>query len=382
MPKVLLLTASFGEGHNQAARAVAEALERRGVVVKLVDYTEWLHPALRSFAKFSLIQGVKKVPTLYGLFYRSMSRIQPSSSIQKQLNHLGMAHMQQFLKAFRPDVVASTFPTPNGVMSELRATGFTNVPIAAILTDYTAHGQWIHEYTDLYFVATESVKQELMDHGVSPSRIVVSGIPIRSAFNDDAVQTLLQGRKDLRLNQGLRHDLPLILIMGGGAGVLADVSSWESAIRRSKAQFVVICGRNERLYRRLQPLESARVKVLGYTTKVPEWMAMADLIVTKAGGITVTEALAMELPMLVFRPIPGQEEDNASFVLNLGAAHLAQDSKTAHAFIEQCVKDPTVLTDMKSRIQRHKVRGGAERIASVLHQMARGEAVPSPALRV
>lgn len=382
MPRVLLLTASFGEGHNQAARAVAEALERDGVTVKLVDYTEWLHPALRSFAKFSLMQGVQKVPTLYGLFYRSMSRIQPSSSIQKQLNHLGIEHMKACLNSFSPDVVASTFPTPTGVLSELRGLGITTVPNTAILTDYTAHGQWVHESTDIYFVAAESVKRELLQRGVPSSKVLVTGIPIRSKFDDLTVKRLLAEREGLRSSHGFKSGTPLVLIMGGGAGLLADVPAWESMIKRTQAQVAVICGRNPRLYKRLQHLHSNRVRILGYTNRVAEWMAMSDLIVTKPGGITVTEALAMELPMLLYRPIPGQEEGNATFMMKMGAAHLASDVKAAEQFIDQVVADPGQLQVMRNHVKEHRVRGAAERISDLLHRLARGEQVKGSTVRV
>lgn len=382
MPKVLLLTASFGEGHNQAARAVAEALERDGVTVKVVDYTDWLHPALRSFAKFSLMQGVQKVPTLYGLFYRSMSRIQPSSSIQKQLNHLGMTHMKECLSSFEPDAVASTFPTPTGVLSELRGLGVTKVPNAAILTDYTAHGQWVHEHTDVYFVAAESVKRELLQRHVPASKILVTGIPVRSKFDDLTVRHLLAEREGLRLSHGFKPETPLILLMGGGAGLLADVPEWEDLIGRTEAQVAVICGRNTRLYKRLQHLHSDRVRILGYTNRVAEWMAMSDLIVTKPGGITVTEALAMELPMLLFRPIPGQEEGNAEFMVRIGAAHLAADVKAAEDFIKRVVGDPSQLQVMRNHVKEHDVRGAAERISNLLHRLARGEQVTELKVRV
>lgn len=363
MSKVLLLTASFGDGHNQAAYAVREALERRGLSVRVVDYVEWLHPAVRSFAKFSLLQGVQKVPKLYGLFYRSMSRIEPSSSLQRQLNHFGISHMKQYLRAYDPDVVVSTFPTPTGVLSELRGTGFTQVPNLAIVTDYTAHRQWIQEHTDLYFVATESVKREMVSYGVEPSRVEVTGIPIRSAFDESSAGHLLMQRVDLRHRHGLSTELPLVLMMGGGAGLLGDVSAWEHVVKRVDAQFCFICGHNERLRRRLQVLKSNRVIILGYTHEVDQWMAMSDMIVGKAGGMTVTEALAMELPMLLYRPIPGQEERNARFSVQIGAAQLAYDFRTAARLLAQAVENPGQLERMREAARKVNVRGGADRIA-------------------
>lgn len=367
--KVLLLTASFGDGHNQAAYAVAEGLKARDVRVRVVDYTEWLHPALRSFAKFSLIQGVQKAPILYGMFYRSMSKLHPTSQLQRQLNHLGMAQMKRYLRAFQPAVVASTFPTPNGVLSELRAKGFTTVPFVGILTDYTAHGQWIQDHTDLYCVPTERVLKELEGYKVPSDKIAVTGIPIRSQFAPPRVAELLQNRLDDRANEGFAADRPLVLLMGGGAGVLSDVSEWITLLETVDLQFVVICGRNERLYKKLKYLESNRIRVLGYTNEVNRWMAMADIIITKPGGITVTEALAMQLPMLLFRPIPGQEEKNASFAIKAGAARLAQSVGEAGELLKGFRSSPATLAEMREATKQVSLGGAADRIADLLVQM-------------
>jgi processive 1,2-diacylglycerol beta-glucosyltransferase len=373
--KALLITASFGDGHNQAANAVAQALRNRGVTVRVADYTEWLNPALRSFAKFSLIQGVQKAPVLYGLFYRSMSRLNPDSSLQRQLNHLGRAQMKRCLHSFRPDVVASTFPTPTGVLSEMRVNGQTNVPMAAILTDYTVHGQWVQDATDLYCVATDTAKYELMAYSIEEERIAVTGIPIREQFTDLHASELLKRRTSNRQAERLRSDKPLILLMGGGSGLLGDINEWMSVIKSIDLQFCVICGRNERLYKKLRQLHSDRVRVLGYVTDVDRWMSMADLIITKPGGITLTEALSMELPMLLFRPIPGQEEQNAAFALQCGVAQLAYDVKSASRLLQSFVESPEVLRSMRESTKRVQVRDGAVRIAELLMDLAGRESV-------
>jgi len=368
--RVLLLTASFGDGHNQAALAVREALEAKGDKVRLVDYTDWLHPAFRSVAKFGLLQGVQKVPALYGLFYRSMSNIPPSSSLQRQLNHVGSIRLQHCLKIFRPDIVASTFPSPNGVMSELRRIGYTKTPNVAIITDYTVHGLWIQDYSDAYFVATDDMKRDLARDGVGTNRIWVTGIPVRQAFGADRVEELLSRRSELRQAHELQADKPVVLLMGGGAGVLGDISAWEQLIRRTSAQFVVICGRNDRLRRKLFHLVSPRVQILGYTKEVDEWMALSDVIVTKAGGITVTEAIAMELPMLLYRPIPGQEVRNASFAVQEGMAVEAHDVRSACQLLEGLVSRPARLEEMRAAARNHRVENSADRIADVIHSMA------------
>lgn len=368
--KVLLVTASYGEGHNQAAHAVAEALVQRGATAHIVDYTDWLHPAVRSITKFSLMQGVQKVPALYGAFYRSMSRVNPHSSFQRQMHQLGMPQLKRFLKTMQPDVMVSTFPSPSGVLSELREAGYTDLPNAVVLTDYTFNGQWITKHTDRYFVPTESVRRAFIEQGVEADRLLVSGIPIRARFGEDLVRDLLDRRDALRREQGFTEEQPLVLMMGGGAGLLGDPGSWERVIHRSKAQFAIVCGNNARLQKRFAHLASPRVRVLGYASNVEEWMAMADLIVTKAGGITVTEALAMELPMLIYRPIPGQEVANADFAVASGAARLVPDVASAQAFLREVMTDRTVLDEMRGAAGRADVRNAANRIAVELLGLA------------
>jgi processive 1,2-diacylglycerol beta-glucosyltransferase len=374
--RILLLTASFGDGHNQAAHAIEEALQQfPDTVVKVFDYVEWLHPAVRSFAKFSLMQGVQRIPRLYGLFYKSMSRIQPSSSLQKQLNHLGISQMTRCIKSFNPDIIASTFPTPAGVVSELRETGVTKVPNVSIVTDYTAHRQWYHTNTDRYFVATKSVLRELMDFGIPENAIEVTGIPLRDKFSDERVKALLMSRKEERMVLGLKANIPVILLMGGGGGILGDPGEWEDCIEQSDAQFIIICGHNDKLYRRFEPLASDRVRVLGYTTDVDRFMAISDMIVTKPGGLTLTESLAMELPMMLFKPIPGQEERNAKYALESGAAVLANSVDEAMSFIRHVRLHPERLQKMRLCAKSQRVRGAALRIAASIREMSYHHAV-------
>lgn len=360
--KVLLISASFGEGHNQAAFAVQEALRDAGADARVVDYMELVHPALRSVAKFSLIQGVKRVPGLYGWFYRSTSRLDPPPSLQRRLNRLGIAQVRRWLRAYRPDAVVSTFPVPSGVISELRQAGETGVPSLVVVTDYTAHRQWYQPETDWYFVGSAEVRDELAGFGADPARIEVTGVPVRKRFASVRSEAA-QHRATWREQRGLRSDVPVVLMMGGGAGLIADISVWIRIIRDTPAQFVFICGHNEKLYRRLAPLQSPRVRVLGYVEDMHVWMAMADLIISKAGAITVTEALAVGTPMLLFRPIPGQEVKNAAFALNSGAAVCFDDIAQAAHFLHETLAQPERLAQMRQRALALPPSSAAERIA-------------------
>lgn len=371
--KVLLFTASFGDGHNQAARAVQEGLEQEGIAVHWVDYVDWLHPAVRSFAKFSLVQSVQKMPSLYGLFYHSMSRIPPSSTFQRRLHHLGIRKMRQCLRHVKPDVVVSTFPTPMGVLSELKAARVAQVPSVGILTDYTAHGQWVQEYTDVYFVPTEEVANELEQLGVDRDKIKVSGIPLRRRFSSANVQNLLKRRMELREKFGFSPNLPLILLSGGGEGLLGDSAEWEEAIRQSGLQFAILCAHNERLLRRYGGWQDQRVQALEFRSDIEDWMAASDLLITKAGGLTISEALAMELPMLIVKPIPGQEIKNTAYAEQIGAAVRVDSVAEAVRFIQHVELHPEKLSNMRLAARLRPQYGGVEQIVSVIRDLGESQ---------
>src|SRR5579875_173986 len=380
MRRVLLMTASFGSGHNQAAYAVQEALKERDAQVEVVDYVSLLNPALRSFAKFSLIQGVQKAPSLYGLFYKSMSRIDPDSALQRYVNHLGIERMQEYIQYYQPDAIASTFPTPMGVVGELRRTEQIDIPNIAIVTDYTAHRQWYHDHADHFFVATDEVKRDLVSYGVPDSAIDVVGIPLRRKFQAENVMRLLSHRSQLVREMGFREDLPIVLLMGGGSGILADPPLWESFIPESGMQYIIICGQNRRMEKRFSALASDRVHVYGFTSEIDRFMAAADLIVSKPGGLTLTEAITMRLPMLLFRPIPGQEEANARFAEKAGVAVCVRTAREAQEFLMEVKQHPEILERMRMASEHMPTCGAAARIAEKIMLFATGRQT-SPAMR-
>lgn len=366
---MLLLTASFGAGHNQAAYALQEALRDKGAAVEVVDYVSLLNPALRSFAKFSLIQGVQKAPGLYGLFYKSMSRIEPDSHLQRYVNHIGITRIQDYIDLLAPDVIASTFPTPMGVVGELRRHGIVRVPNVAIITDYTAHRQWFHEYADHYFVAAPEVKRDLISYGIDDLRIDAFGIPLRRKFRSESVNRLRLQRSDIRKSFGFKDDVPVVLLMGGGSGVLGDATDWETFIPDSGLQYIVVCGQNRRMERKFASLQSERVRVFGFTSEIDKFMAISDVIVTKPGGLTLTESMAMGLPMILFRPIPGQEEVNARFAVRVGVARRAQTAEDAQELLLRMKRQPKILMRMRGAVSRVPVLGAAENIADKILKM-------------
>ena len=172
MPRVLLFTASFGSGHNQACKAVKERLQEQGAVVKEVDLVELLHPAFRWIVIFLFVQVIKKVPWLYGVFYGFLLASGSKSFVERQLFRLGKGKVLSIIESFRPDVICNTFPTSAGIISELRTRGLSTVRNVVVITDYTAHGHWVHQNVDLYCVASDEVRMELEGKGFQLTRFV------------------------------------------------------------------------------------------------------------------------------------------------------------------------------------------------------------------
>jgi processive 1,2-diacylglycerol beta-glucosyltransferase len=358
LKRVLILSASYGEGHHQASQAIKDAFlaVSPDTDIRIVDFMRMTHPILDSVAKYCYLKSIRFVPSLYGLFYHRTNSISQESLIQKRLNQLGIEELQNYLETYQPDVVISTFPTPSGVMSVLKERGVTQIPLATVITDHAVHNQWIHPFTDMYFVGSEYVKQGLMVRGIPEHKIAVTGIPIRSVFAQPV------NRTEAKQQLNLRADWPTLLIMAGAYGVIGDISQIceELFQSRKSLQALIVCGKNEKLKNQIEELAAKScipVQVFGFVKDVHTLMAAADLILTKAGGLTISESLAMELPMLLYRPIPGQEQQNADFLVRSQVAVLAKTRQQVFEYLD------TLLDG--ERMQLQTMRNNTKKIKRV-----------------
>jgi processive 1,2-diacylglycerol beta-glucosyltransferase len=219
-------------------------------------------------------------------------------------------------------IIVCTYCLPAGGISELKRQGRTDVPCVVVITDHAIHSQWIHPDIDLYLVSSDHVRDGLMAHGIPPERVLSTGIPVTVASG------LPPNRHALRRQYGLDPTLPTILVMVGAYNLMRgalDVCRSMVDLPRS-AQLLFVCGKDAMLRQAVEQLAqraSMPVHVFGYVSEIPALMAMSDLTVSKAGGVTTSEALAAQLPMVIVNPIPGQEEENSAFLQAVGAAIMA-----------------------------------------------------------
>jgi processive 1,2-diacylglycerol beta-glucosyltransferase len=355
--KILILSATFGEGHKQVANAISEAVDFSlpDVEPVILDIMHWLHPYLYPVSNYFYKKVIKRFPQVYSYLYRKTRESSPFSDKLNALFSLGMGSMLEILERINPKVVVSTYPFAAGIMSKLKEQGLINVPIVTIITDYTDHSYWIHPYTDQYVVGSEEVKDRLISLGVERYKIKCTGIPIRQKF----IQT--QSREILALQYGLNSNTFTVLVMGGGEGFIGKGLSTFHAFESlsTPIQFIIICGRNKKLQKKLEEeLRNSKHKVLlmGFCENVNELMALSDLMISKPGGVTTSEALAMELPLLIYNPLPGQEEDNADYLVKSGLAILAENELDLIDKIHHMIHDSIPLLSMKLRTKLYQTK--------------------------
>lgn len=368
---VLILTASYGGGHLQAARALAEGFQLTHPDLKcaLVNFFKEVSPTANRLVEVSYRHAVLRAPRLWGRFYRLTARANPESRVQRRLTRLFFPKARHLLKVYSPRAVVSTYPVASQVMGELKRRGYTDLPLITILTDQAVHSQWLHPATDLYIAGSQYLKRRMVRCGVPAERVVASGIPISPRF---AVPREVEAA---RRALGLDPQRPVVLIMVGAQGLLPDADELCTTLAASglPLQVVLVAGHDERLRLKTERAVAGSrqpVRVLGFVTNIEEWMAASDVLVGKAGGLTTAEALARRLPLVIVHPIPGQEEENTRFLVRAGAAVRVDNITAAVSAVEDILQNPAQLEAMRraaAEIARpDAARDAAQAVAALL----------------
>jgi processive 1,2-diacylglycerol beta-glucosyltransferase len=312
--RLLIISASAGAGHARAGSALHEAARLRfpEATIEHVDVLDFTGKAYKKAYAGSFLQMVNHAPALWGYLYETSDRRKESVVEQKLIrffDKLEFAPFRRFVRGFAPDAVLATHFLPPQVFASSRKKGRDTFPLGVVVTDFDVHAYWVQPTADRIFVASDELKAMLAPRGIDPSRITVSGIPISQAF----VQPY--DRAALRQKLGLSGDAPVVLVMGGGAGVGAMGEAVQAVLAGPPVQALAIAGKNAELKEALSRMKvpaGSRLIPFGFVDTIAELMAVSDLAVTKSGGLTTSECLAMGLPMIVRDPIPGQEERTAT----------------------------------------------------------------------
>ena len=339
MLRVLILSASIGSGHTKAAEAIQCAMRNAkcAMEVQVVDFMAREISTLNWLTKKFYLAALKFIPDLYDRIYKFADGRKVGVSARFLSSALMYLPFARLLKKFRPDVVICTHPFPEAAASLwkfLHAKSARNFLLAAVLTDYSLHEIWIFGEVDAYFVATEEMKNSLAAHCRAGQKIFATGIPIDEKFS--AAKKISDSTRTT------------ILIMGGGLG-LGSIEETLSELDKIKSplKILVVAGQNENLLARLKRLKiSHELEILGYVSNVDKLMAAADLLITKPGALTMTEAFAAGLPLILHAPIPGPEALNAAYATAHGAAIEVGERKIS-AVVEELLDNPSRLDEMK-----------------------------------
>ncbi|MDP9727487.1 MGDG synthase family glycosyltransferase [Alicyclobacillus tolerans] len=362
---VLLLSAGYGEGHHQAARAIQENLQRiwPGCQITMMDYLEYI-PDFIGQATVGLYKAMSKhSPWMYAGVYHLTSQIAGMWGWSHIEYSLGRRHLRHLIQTVYPKVIICTHPLPMAVLSTMRRQNEKVPPVFGVVTDYVLHGEWIQSDLDRYYVPTRRMQQQLSEHGIDSKRIIVSGIPVREAFSE----TIDTHAARAALNW---PDVPTVLFLSSALGTLGGVveACQELLLSREYFRLVVICGRDTTLAEKLRQLIAKDtfhpIEVLGYVHNIADYMRASDIIVTKAGGITLSEALSLQRTIVIYRPIPGQESGNSRWAAQRGAVVIAKTPESLCEQIETLLANDALRITLSTRAGHLAKPRAARRIAS------------------
>ncbi|MCK4518782.1 MAG: hypothetical protein KAU12_01555 [Candidatus Omnitrophica bacterium] len=372
--KVLIVYASAGSGHKKAAEAVYEAFgkDKTGCEVKLADILDYTNPVVKYAYQALYLFTIKHIPLVWGLIFKITNNrrfYKITIPLRLLIERLNSLRFQGYLKKERFDVIISTHFYASAIAGILKRDKAINSKLITVVTDYLVHAFWLTAENDYFVVASSKAREELLRDKVADEKIKVLGIPVGEKF------LLKKDSARIKEKLNLRPKKITMLIMGGGFGVgpyeylLKELSPFSE-----KVELIFVCGYNIGIYKKLELLSTelkTDAKIFKYVDNVDELMEVSDIIITKAGGITVSEALVKGVPMLVIRPIPGQEELNAMLMQVLKVLKSTASKEEALIFLKTVIKEPDILEKMKENAGRAARPKAAEELVNLARRIER-----------
>ncbi|MFH1867652.1 MAG: glycosyltransferase [Candidatus Omnitrophota bacterium] len=356
MKKVLIIHASAGDGHKRAAEALNNAFmssSEKDIEVTLIDSLDYTNRFFSSCYRVGYIILVKYLPTLWGFVYYLLDNrffFNLNSPLRRLINALNTKRLKQFLVNERFDLILATHFLGVEVISHLKKKGALLSTLIAVLTDFKPHYYWQSEKVDIYTVAAEYTKAELIKRGVDEGKIRVTGIPLRKGFGANL------SKEEARKVSGLDPYKFTVLVMGGGFGV-GPIEKTVLSLQKLNfdCQIVAVCGHNSKLAHRLNALKTGFAKstyIFGFYKNIDDIMAASDIMVTKVGGITCAETLAEGLPVLTINPIPGQEMHNAGFLFENNIGFKLSRVDEVNGIVSVFFRSPGKLNEISQDIHK------------------------------
>ncbi len=372
MKKVIIFYASYGGGHLNAAKSIQECITNnyKDINVELIDCMKYVNITIEKITTAAYREMAKKAPWAWGRIYAD-SQKGPLAHISSRSNKIMAIKLLKLLREKNPDLIISTHPFGSQMCSYLKRKQKITSKIATIMTDFAPHDQWLvgSEYTDYYFVAHNKMKQYLISKNIDENKIFDTGIPISNRF------LLNYNKNDILSELNFTPNKKTVLFFGGGEfglGKTKTVEIFECFVKLfPNIQIIAVAGKNEKMKTAFskiveQEKRNDSIRVLEFTNKVPEFMSVSDLVVTKPGGLTTSESLASKLPMVIINPIPGQEEENAQFLEENGIAIWIKKYDNPYEKLQNLFSDPKLLPTMKENTEKLSKKYSTQNICKIL----------------
>lgn len=366
MRKIMLLHISECGGHKRASQNIQEALGSIDPSVEILSINGFghLYPWTERIVGLFYTATIKRFPSLWGRVYDRKKVVRVTSPIKRFVNRLSFGKFSRLIDNFNPDAVVATQAFPCGLAADFKAYYGLDFPIFAVVTDYHPHRFWINPCIDAYVVACQDAKKTLIDEVVDEDKIKTFGIPISLKFLG------AHKRDDIASSYGFKMGMPSVLVMGGGSGfgpikdIVLDLDKLDQEF-----QMIVVCGNNKKLYNWFRK-KAKRFKkplfVFSYVDFVNKLMDFSDIIITKAGGITISEALSKSLAIIVINPIPGQEERNVEYLQGKKAILKASSTKEVGSLTERLLTRKEESASLKERASRCSAKDASLKIANFI----------------
>ena len=370
--QILIVHASAGAGHRKAAESIHKAFEtlpHSECSVELVNILDLTNPFFKRSYEQTYLWMITRATWLWGFGYywfdTPWMRL-PVRVLRRILNGFNSDLFTRYLEREKYDVIISTHFLATEVIDDLKKRKRIHASLITVVTDLGAHAFWILPDVDYYIAGVEATRLDLEERGIKKEKIKVLGIPIRESF--------ARGKdlRKLRERMGLKEGVFTVLLIGGGFGV-GPIGRIAEQLSSLPIQLLVVCGKNETLYQQLVQKSlsaAAMLKPFGYVDNIDELMAVSDCVITKSGGLTVSEALASHLPLIVIDPIPGQERKNCEVVVGGGAGVEARNPQEARMTIQDFMQHPETLQKMREKAKGLARPNAAKEIAELAIHLA------------
>ena len=347
--KVLILYSSYGGGHVKAAEALKEYNENEhpDYDLEFIDAVKYTSPELNTMFLKSYVQLSKNLPKAWGKLYNLADRHASITELSTLVNKAVSKKFLNMLTDFDPDIILCTHSFSVDMLANLKRKNMIKAKLGMVITDYFGHAIWVTQpdVVDAFFVAQDIMVNQLESYDISKEKVYVTGIPSMKAFNIEHNKEEI--RKEFNLDPSI---FTILFFPGGEYGLAKNTEIFKEMLRLDNVQIITVAGKNEKLKANLEKMakcSSKNVVILGYTNKIPEILSISDIVVSKPGGLTTTEAIVTQTPIVITSPLPGQEEHNSNYVLNNGLGYRLFDNTDKLLTLKSIIDNKERLEQVK-----------------------------------